>query len=289
MARAGVRRWASEPLLHFFVLGVVVLGGYRWIAPTQLSNRIELSPAVINGLRQDHVRRAGALPTAEEEAAMVERFVDQEVLYREALALGLDRGDIIVRRRLVQKMEFLTEDLEPVAEPTEAELQAYMDTHAERYHVPARVSLEQVFASSERSGDRTAATAQQLRAQLLGGAEPAALGDPFVRGRAFTLLTERDLAAIFGTVFARQVMDLAVGTWSEPLASSYGLHLVRVSQHQPGFLPALGASREQVRRDWLEARRAAVNRAALDRLRRRYDIHIAGAGSAAPAALALAR
>ena len=109
-----LRRWLKEPLLHFAVLGAALVGLHRWVAPPSLGRQIVLSAPLIHGLRQDHLRRNGALPTASEEAALVQRYIDNEVLYREALALGLDRGDIIVRRRLVQKMEFLTEGLEPL-------------------------------------------------------------------------------------------------------------------------------------------------------------------------------
>src|SRR6185295_8872661 len=108
---------------------------HRWVSPPPRGRQIVLSESIIHGLRQDHLRRNGALPTASEEAALVQRYIDNEVLYREALALGLDRGDIIVRRRLVQKMEFLTEGIDPIATPTDDELQGYLDAHSERYAV----------------------------------------------------------------------------------------------------------------------------------------------------------
>src|SRR5262249_4884420 len=153
-------------------------------------------------------------------------YIDNEVLYREALELGLDRGDIIVRRRLVQKMEFLTEGLDPVPEPTDTELQAYLDAHAEHYLQPDRVTLTHVFASNDRHGAATATLAEQWGEQLRAGADPATLGDPFLRGRELAAVSERDLAGILGNAFAAHVMQLPVGTWSAPIASSYGLHLV---------------------------------------------------------------
>jgi peptidyl-prolyl cis-trans isomerase C len=278
-----LRRWLKEPLLHFAMLGVALVALHRWVAPPALGRQIILSASVLNGLRQDHLRRNGALPTASEEAALVQRYIDNEVLYREALALGLDRGDIIVRRRLVQKMEFLTEGLEPLPEPTDAELQGYLDAHAERYVIDDRVALTHVFAGTDRHGAAAARLAGEWREQLLAGTDPSTLGDPFLRGRDFTAVTERELAGIFGGAFAAQVMRLPIGGWSAPLASSYGVHLVRVSAHVAGHHPALAEVRTAVGRDWYDERRAAADRDALARLRQRYDIRIDGQAGTAQA------
>ena len=278
-----LRRWLREPLLHFVVLGVALVALHRWVSPPPLGRQIILSEPVLHGLRQDYLRRNGALPTASEEAALVQRYIDNEVLYREALALGLDRGDIIVRRRLVQKMEFLTEGVDPLPEPTDAQLQTYLDAHAERYAVDDRVTLTHVFAGTDRHGTATAPLAGQWREQLLAGADPATIGDPFLRGRDFTAVTERDLAGIFGSAFAAQVMRLPIGSWSVPIASGYGMHVVRVSAHTTGHHPALAEVRSTVRRDWHDAHRADANRAALARLRQRYDIRIDGQAGTAQA------
>jgi peptidyl-prolyl cis-trans isomerase C len=276
--RNTLRRWLREPLVHFAVLGVAMFAVYRWIAPPG-SRRIEISAATIDGLRQDYVRRYGTSPTATEETALIQRFIDNEVLYREALALGLDRGDIIVRRRLVQKMEFLTEDSEPVPEPTDTDLQAYLEAHAEHYAVPARVTLTHVFVSTDRHGSRAAADAAQLRQQLVAGADPSGLGDPFLPGQEFVSKTQTELQAIFGPAFVEPVMSLPVGTWSEPLRSSYGLHLVRVRERSTSHQPSFGEVRTAVSQDWRAERRDLANREALARLRRRYDIQVADSAS----------
>ena len=274
-------RWLKEPLLHFLVLGTALFALYRWIAPPPLNNRIVLSEALLRGLRQDHLRRNGALPTADEEQAMIQQYIDNEVLYREALAMGLDRGDVIVRRRLIQKMQFLTEGMEPLPEPTDAELQAFLDAHTARYAEPARVALTHVFVSTDRHGANAERLAIDLQAQLAAGAEPSALGDPFLRGRELPLTAERDLAGIFGPQFAAAVLTLPVGSWSAPIRSSYGLHLVRVSAHTDAHTPDLATARTSVVRDWKDAHQADADRAALARLRHRYDIRIEGTGIAA--------
>jgi peptidyl-prolyl cis-trans isomerase C len=266
-----------EPLVHFVLLGVVVFAVHRWVAPPPRGNRIVVSEAILRGLRQEHLRQNGALPSPEEEAALIQRFVDNEILYREAIAQGLDRGDLIVRRRLVQKMEFVLDGEDPIAAPTDAELQAYLQAHAERYAVAARVALTQVFVSTDQHGADAERIAAELRAQLAGGADPSALGDPFLRGREFPQRTEREVAGIFGAPFAAQVMTLPIGEWSGPLRSSYGLHVVRVSERRTGRQPALREVRAAVLRDWEEERRAAVNAHALARLRQRYVVSVEGA------------
>jgi len=272
--------WLREPLVHFVLLGGVVFALHQLVAPPRPTNRIVVSDAIVRALRQEHLRENGSPPTPEEEAALIQRFVDNEILYREAVAEGLDRGDLIVRRRLVQKMEFVLEGDEPIAAPTDTELERYLDTHAERYAVAERVALTHVFVSTDRHGAETERIATELRDQLVNGADPSRLGDPFLRGHDFPLRTEREMAGVFGTAFASQVMSLPAGTWSTPLRSSYGLHIVRVTERSVGRRPVLQEVRAAVLRDWQEERRSAANAAALARLRQRYDVRVEHASAA---------
>jgi len=281
--RFRLSRWLREPLVHFVLLGGVLFAVHQSVAPPRATNRIIVSDAIVRGLRQEHLRQNGSLPTPAEEAALIQRFVDNEILYREAVAQGLDRGDLIVRRRLVQKMEFVLEGEEPIAEPADAELQAYLDAHVDRYAVAERVALTHIFVSTDQHGAAAERVAGDLRQQLAAGADPSALGDPFLRGRDFPLRTERDLAGIFGAPFAAQVMALPPGDWSAPLRSSYGLHLVRVTEHTAGRQPSLNEARSAVFRDWQEERRGVANVAALARLRQRYEVSVEGAGRTAEA------
>lgn len=269
-----IRRALHEPLVHFLILGAVVCGIHRAVAPPVPTHRIVLSDAAIYGLRQEYVRRNGLPPTEQEEAALIQRYIDDEVLYREALAQGFERGDIIVRRRLIQKMEFALQEFEPLPEPPDTELQAYLEAHADRYAVPERVALTQVFVSTDRHPQDASQRAAALRGQLLAGADPATLGDPFLRGQQVPLQAAAQLASTFGTQFAAQVMTLPPGNWSEPLRSSYGLHLVRVTERAAAVRPTLASVRANVLRDWQEERRSQMDRAAIERLRQRYEIHI---------------
>jgi peptidyl-prolyl cis-trans isomerase C len=285
--RTRIARWQREPLVHFALLGALVFTLHRATSTPSAPREIVLTPSLLRGLRADHLRRTGAVPTAEEEAALVARFVDDEVLYREALALGLDRGDVIVRRRMIQKMQLLTEDLEPGAEPTEADLESWLAGHREAYAVPLRVSLEHVFVGRSQRVDPTG-DAAAIRAALAAGADPADLGDPFILGRRTFRRTEQELAAAFGSVFAARAVALVPGAWSEPLASSYGLHVVRVTERLAARSPDLAEVRAAVRHDWLEAERTVANRVALDRLRATYAVR-AELGATDPGPLATAR
>jgi hypothetical protein len=271
-------RWLREPLVHFVLLGGVVFALHQWVAPPRPTSHIVVSDAIIRALRQEHLRQNGSLPTPEDEAALIQRFVDNEILYREAVAEGLDRGDLIVRRRLVQKMEFVLEGEEPSADPADAELQAYFDAHAERYALAERVALTHVFVSTDRHGTDADRIATALHDQLASGADPSGLGDPFLRGRDFPLRTERELGGVFGAPFAAQVMSLPAGSWSAPLRSSYGFHVVRVTEKSVGRQPTFDEARAAVLRDWQDERRAAANAAALARLRQRYDVRVQRAG-----------
>lgn len=261
-----------EPLIHFALLGLLLFTVYRAVAPDDEEERlVVVTPAVVAGLRADHERRHGTPPTASEEEALVERFIEGEVLYREALALGLDRGDVIVRRRLVQKMEFLSERMATVEPPDDAQLQVYLEEHRESYALPARISFEHVFVATDRQADPIEA-ARVLLERLRDGAAPRSLGDPFLRGSTFQLLSQADTAAIFGTDFAAALPDLELGRWVGPLPSAYGQHLVRVGSREPAEVAALDSVRALVQRDWLAAQQTAAARDELRRLRQRYRI-----------------
>jgi hypothetical protein len=268
------RRWLGEPLLHFAVLGAALFALHAAVAPAPWSSRIVVTTAVQRGFQQEHLRRHGRLPTAEEARALVERYVDNEVMLREALALGLDRGDIIVRRRLVQKMEFLNEGIDPAAPPTDAALQAFLDEHADRYQLASRLSLEHVFVSTAAHAHDAAAVAADLRVRLEAGEDPARLGDPFLRGRILKAQSEDELAGVFGPSFAREAFALAADGWSGPIASSYGQHLVRVFDRTGGRRATVDEMRRELVRDWEEEQRARAARTALARLRERYDVRI---------------
>jgi hypothetical protein len=270
--RRSLRRLVQEPLVHFLILGLAVFAFHHAFAKAP-PRTIEVTRDVTASLRADHVRRTGAEPTPEEERALVERWIDDEVRVREAQALGLDQGDVIVRRRLAQKLDFVLEGDVESAEPTDAELLAFRDRHPADFPRAPRLSLQHVFVGRALHPADADAVAARILVQLSAGADPASLGDPFLRGASFSAKTEAELAAILGQAPAHAAVDLAPGTWSAPIASRDGLHLVRVSErHDDAALdPAL---RAELRAAVLGERRAEAEKRALAERRRNYDVRI---------------
>lgn len=244
------------------------------MAPPAATDAIVVTTAVQRGFQQEHLRRHGRVPTADELQALVGRYVDTEVMLREALALGLDRGDIIVRRRLVQKMEFVNQGLEPHPAPTDADLEAVLARHADRYMIAGRLTLEHVFVSSNLHPHDAPSVAQDLRERIAAGEDPARLGDPFLRGRIFRAQSEAEIAGVFGPAFARAVVALTPDDWAGPIASSFGLHLVRVTERSGGRRATVAEVRHELEREWDEEQRAASAKKALQQLRTRYDVRI---------------
>jgi hypothetical protein len=172
-----VSRILREPLLHVVVLGALLFALHRVVAPPQASDEIVVPADALQALRDGFRASTGRMPSATDEQAMIDQLADDEVLVREALAMGLDSGDTVVRRRLIEKMRVLLEDVERIPPPTDADLERYLRANAARYTSPARVTFTQVFVSAGRAGARAADEAATLKTQLDGGADPATLGD----------------------------------------------------------------------------------------------------------------
>lgn len=265
-------RAAREPLVHFGLLGAAIFAAHAVFAPPREA-RIVVSSEFVAGLREEHRARTGKPPTAEEERALVDRFIEEESLYREAVALGLDRGDPIVRRRLAQKMAFVAEG-SASREPRDEELRSYLAAHADRYRDAPRVSFHHVFLSRDRRGDAAPADAARALADLVGGADPARAGDPFLQGASFTRRTAAEITSVLGGAFSEALLAAPPGAWSGPITSSYGSHLVRVEERLDGSLPPLEAVRARVRADLLDERRAEAVRALRARVRARYAVSV---------------
>jgi hypothetical protein len=272
------RAW-HEPLMRFLLLGLVLfavdhaLNGARSTGDARIVVTATQQAALAEAFRAEH----GRAPQPAELQAGLDRWIDEQVLYREALALGLDRRDLIVQRQMTQKMRFLIEDAAVLPEPSESELQAWLDQHIETYGHPSTVSFEQVFLSRGRHGarlqDESARVARQL--QQLPDAF-VGLGDPFLVGQVVSSADAARLRREFGADFAESLHKLPQGRWAGPVVSSFGLHLVRVTQ-RGGFRPAtLAEAGDRVRRDYLLAQRETQNREALAQLRARYRIEIEG-------------
>ena len=271
LIRLGARA-LRDPLFQFLVLGFLLFALFGPSGDDSVDRDVRVGAEQVEALRRGFELRRGRAPSPQEQTALVQQYVDEEILVREALALGLDRGDVIVRRRLVQKMEFLMRDLPERAEPTDADLELYLARHPDRYAQPARVTLRHVFVNRQRHAypDREAS---RLLEALERGGDPSQSGDPFIAGSVFRLRSERELAAVFGPAFARTVMEVRGGRWT-PVPSSYGLHLVSVEERQDARAPALSQLRERLRRDWTRDAEAEAERQTRARLRARYRVEV---------------
>ena len=266
-----------EPLLHFVVLGagLFVLFGVIGGSAEERPDRIVVSAAKVENLAELFKRTWRRPPTQEELDGLIEDHVKEEILYREALALGLERDDIVIRRRLRQKMEFISEDVARPAEPTEDELQAFLAEHADRFRKPSRVSFAQVYLSPDRRGEDAWSDAERLLVALdTGRSDPAEAGDPFLLEQDYRELAAQDVERLFGGAFAAQVAELPVGRWSGPVESGYGLHLVLVRERIAARLPDLAEVRDAVANEWDAVRREEANRAFYEALRARYEVTV---------------
>ncbi len=269
-AQSPRRRWLHEPLLHFVLLGALVFVAYETWTDGRSGARISPDSAPINMLRGDWKARVGVAPTPEEEERLKRQWLEEEVLYRRAMELGLGESDTVVRRRLVQRMRFLIEDTTPVPEPEDLQLQVWVDAHPEKYAEPSTVSLEQVFFSRAKRGDHLVIDADAAARKLASSADANVEGDPFPRGSALERQTPESLSRAFGAAFTREIEDIPVGEWHGPIESSYGLHVVRLDGRSEARPAALEHVRERARADWLYAERQRLNHDAVQALVDRY-------------------
>jgi len=268
------RLWRTilvEPLCHFALLGGLLYVGFLWRNPAP-PERIVVPKELVEARRRELQRRTGHPPDSEQVQAAIVDFVDSEVLFREATRRRLGDGDIIVRRRLIQKMEYVAEALVPRELPTDAELAEILHAHRDRYSLPARTALRQVFVNHERHPHDAESVAQSLLVALRSGRAPDSLGDPHPLGPLLPPHSEAELGRLLSSEIATKVNQLSEKEWSPPLRSAHGLHLLQVIARQSGQLPTVSQLRERLLLDALEQQRPERQRKAIAELRKRYQI-----------------
>jgi hypothetical protein len=274
-------RFLREPLVHFLLLGALLFVVFNVVDGSKElpRDRILVSAGQVAQLTVAFQRTWQRPPAAEELDGLIEDHIREEVYYREAMAMGLDRDDTIVRRRMRQKLEFVTDDLVAAVEPSDEELETFFNEHPDDFRVPSRVSFEQIYFNRERRGERTASDAEGLLVRLNASGsniDPATSGDTLMVPGSFDNIFATDVARHFGTEFADALADAPVGRWSGPLESAYGLHLVLIRDREPALLPKLSEIRETVQREWEAARRTEASEAFYQGLRGRYDVSVEG-------------
>jgi peptidyl-prolyl cis-trans isomerase C len=275
-----LRRWLREPLLHFLLLGVALfaVNAYtqRGRGGVESSKQIALSLDDVRQLAMYFESQWHRPPTPDEFNRLVENKVQEEVLYREALAMGLDKDDTIVKRRMAQKMQFLAEDVAAAREPTTPELKSWYEQNSEKFAQPSRFSFRHLYFSPDRRGARAHDDAAQALAQLTGQPQDAklaaSLADPFMFQEYYRDRTPEYLGKEFGPQFAQAVERLFSGSWQGPIESGFGWHLVYVDTVIPGRVPAFEEIESDVRTGWLGEQKALVWEKAYKDMRAKYTV-----------------
>jgi hypothetical protein len=272
-----MRALLKEPLFHFLALGALLFligRGTGNDAGGTMGSRIVVTPGQIERLVSSFAATWQRPPTAVELEGLIEDHIREEVYFREALSLGLDRGDIIIRRRLRQKMEFLTQDLADQVTPTEAELEAYLAANQEEYRIPPRYTLSQRYFGPGPVDSESGARARRALERMDDPTDPEAAPDgarSMLPGQVDEAPT-REVARVFGEAFVEGLADLPEGRWSGPVESGYGVHLVYVHERIEGRRPRLDEVRPFVLRDWTTDKREAVNDEAYQRMLDGYTV-----------------
>jgi hypothetical protein len=274
-----VMKITREPLFHFFLLGAAIFAVYGLATrhKTDKPGKIVVTQGTLENLVTGFSRTWQRPPTEEELQGLVRDYIREEAAYREALALGLDRDDMIVRRRLRQKLEFLSDELATRTEPGDAELQSFLQTHIVSFQPEPLFSFRQIYFNPQVHGGnlhrdmvRTLEDLERAGSRT----DTADLGDPFLLERSFENVSLSDVKRTFGDQFASTLAALRLGVWQGPIDSGYGTHLVFVAQRSEGRLPALDEVRDQVRREWLDAKRKEATDKFYRAILSRYEVKI---------------
>ncbi len=268
--------WTRDPIFIFVLFGaaLAVLHGTRDAKSTStIDRRVVVSEADVAWIVEGFEKRWFRPPTQAERNALVRNHIKNEVLYREAVKLGLDKEDTALRRRVAMKLESLARDI-GAAQPTDAELQAFLDENADRYATQALRSFEQVYVSTDKRKAAAKGDAGALLQALRGNPDQdlTRVGDMLPLEIRHPLIRAADVRAQFGDEFAKAVFALPVGSWQGPVQSGYGLHLVRVLESKAAEPPKLGEVRMQVQRDLMLQRKDEARDAFVDALLEKYDV-----------------
>jgi hypothetical protein len=286
-----MRRLLREPLLHFLAIGAALFLFFQWRGGGSGpgSGRIVLTSGQIDHLAAGFAKTWQRPPTEAELKGLIDDWVREEIAVREAMTAGLDRDDTIIRRRLRQKLEFVVEDF-GAAPPTEKELQEWLEKHADAFRIQPQVAFRQVYVSPSRRGASAEADARAILARLRaagGKARIDRLGDSSMLPQEVDLAPRSDVARTFGSDFAARIDRISPGTWTGPVESGFGLHLVLVKERVEGSLPGLAAVRPAVEREFMADRRKRQLATMYERLLEKYkvviekpDVEKAGGGKA---------
>ncbi|HKV77649.1 MAG TPA: peptidyl-prolyl cis-trans isomerase [Candidatus Sulfotelmatobacter sp.] len=268
-----------DPLFHFLLLGAAIFAIYGIVKrhSTDKPGEIVVTAGTVENLVTGFIRTWQRPPTEEELRGLVRDYIREEAAYHEALAMGLDRDDMIVRRRLRQKLEFLSDDLASRTQPSDNDLQAFLWAHPELFQKETLFSFQQIYLNPQIHGrnlKRDESRLLNLLQKIAQQPDLAVLGDPFLLPQRFQDMSLSDVKKTFGEQFASGLSRLPIDQWQGPVSSSYGAHFIFLSQRSESYLPALADVRDQVRREWLDVKRAEATDRFYEAILRRYTVKI---------------
>ena len=267
-----MRKLIREPLLHFLLLGAALYALYGWLNDglPGSQNEIVVTRGQMRSLEAQFARVWQRPPAPHELQGLIDNWVREEILFREGLVMGLDRDDPVVRRRIAQKVEFILDSAIPAA-PSEAELQAWLDSHSEKYSVESRYSLRQVFFDPARHGETIVPLISRAQTSLKNGRED--VGDPTQLPATMTA-SASEVARVFGSEFETALRTLPLDDWQGPVSSGFGIHLVELQTRDAGRKASLNEVRDAVTRDLMYARSQEATAAFYERVRATYNVRI---------------
>ena len=264
----------KEPLLHFLLIGAGLFVAFALVRPAdevrESDDTIVVSPGRIEQLANIFAKTWQRPPTEQELKGLVDDFILEEIYYRQAIKMGIDRGDTIIRRRLRQKVEIFTDDMAGLVEPGDEELGKYLKANADRFRQDSTYTFQQVYINPERHAeDLNAYLNAQLNALNTG---EEVNSDSSLIPAGFQAEPTRVVNSTFGKGFAAKLDELEIGNWTGPVESGLGVHLVRVDSREPGEVPALDKIKPVVEREWANERRIEMRNEVNEQLRGEYEI-----------------
>jgi len=268
-------KFFRDPLFHFLLIaaGLFTLNAYTGREASE-SRLIEIDQARLDWLKNISRKEQGREPSAQELDFLIERYIREEVFFREALAMGMERDDVIVRRRLIEKLRFLMEDVAVSSSPDDERLQQFFELEKAHFSEPETYSFSHYYFSSESRADAREDSGEALAQLIQEGAPSNRLGDPFMMSYHYANKSAKKISDSFGEGFSDSLVSLTPGQWAGPVASEYGWHLVKVSHRSSAYIPVFDDVKPQVLLLWQKLQQEKFNEQTYMRLRQNYRINI---------------
>ncbi len=278
-----MKKILKEPLVYFFVLGFVVFGLHSFLNRTNQENTdpftVEVTSSDIEWIRSSWEARMKSQPMQHELQGLIDRYIRDEILFREALAMDLDDRDLVIQRRLVQKLTFVFEDLAETIEPADDELKNYMRQNQEKYRIPEMISFTQVYFNPEKRKNlmkEAENVLARLKPAKSAPEEAVSLGDTIMIDSSFRERSLDEVARTFGGQFAEELFSADQMGWQGPIASTFGLHLIYIEKRTASRMPEFENIREDVKNDFMYERKKEVTDSAYNAVKSRYTILVEG-------------